>query len=109
MKGNLTSYFINIGGEMIQVVAQVDCKKVLESIGFGPTPKEAGNPRNSEVSQLAGMPDHELAIRDMESKDAVKDYVMAASGVSIDKRGELSTVKTKALKALQDGYSSTGT
>tara|TARA_R110002096_G_scaffold218162_2_gene406309 strand:- start:163 stop:492 length:330 start_codon:yes stop_codon:yes gene_type:complete len=107
MKGKLTSYFIEIGGEMIRVVAETTSKEALESIGFGATPTEAGNPRNSEVSQLAGMPDHELAIRDMESKDAVKDYVMAAAGVSIDKRGDLDTVKAKALKALQNGYSST--
>ena len=108
MKGTLTSYFIEISGEIVQVVAELDSKAILKSIGFGATPTEAGNPRNSEVSQLAGMPDHELALRNMESKDAVKDYVMAAAGVSIDKRGELDTVKAKALKALQDGYSSTG-
>ena len=45
--------------------------------------------------------DYKAMINALETKDEIETYVIAITGIDIDKRGKLDTVKAKAIKAVE--------
>ena len=109
MKGKVISFFTKVDGELIQVCGQESDSSIMEVLGFSLAAADCVDNKGVNDPDMATIQDHMLAIDHMTEKDDIESYALSVNGISIDKRGSLDTVKTKAIKALKDGDdSSTG-
>lgn len=101
-----TGMFYGCQDDYIQVVAKRDDMEKLEALGF--VHVLADLPETSvEAPVFPTMEQSEdrSVIMAMSDKDDIEKYVLRVTGVDLDKRGSIETIKEKALKVLADGNS----
>lgn len=96
------------GVKYLRVICDEEDAKILDEAGFVrfvgdlcKSPEVSIDPEKGDGA-VGSFEWHKTQVFSFDSKDAVEDYTKQVTGIDIDKRGKILTVKKKAVEALEE-------